>query len=867
MVMASAPQPDRIAAARAFARSLNIVLKHVRLYGANHRRSEEQLDVAWNDLQQMLAGSSGLLLGVSGPKLLLDGVPVETGAAEKSFAQLLSTAGISSIHFSPQVGIDQLRSLVMNFAESKPATLLASLKTALGENAGIKVNEVKFIAHDTGNPTTVAAEIAAATLGGVPGHMAEWLSDPKKLLQLISAAEGAHSSTQVGQVVAAHETEVKAPIHEEDVLGVIRFLANCGNTENGQVALEKLTSEAQQIPSAGYSALYQALYSAASSAFDGQGKMPDLLELAEHLAIRFAVESYERGDVKYNAIHKSLERMTKELDSLRRVLRHQEDKMAKAGVAAESHSDILDKQFWATVPDWAKRNVLLSEDSWCVPPRNIRNYVEQLIGRRDTPTANSILRNYLRGLENVDPEARRKAAIGLTEMADLYARGEQGLLQAGILAAGRQLSRETDSDLCTLMTATFVRLGQEALNTRDYVAVEQSMASLQRIETQRPTVAQDIRPRISVQNRLREFVAEASRSGMPPQGLADVLRRTPKPAAEELALQFSKASTRDECARFVNVLMQLGNDATGHLRDMFLKRTVQESLQSLALLSRVDMPLLLSEIPSRLGLWNRQQQDTAVRMIAMSGSDARGELLMTMMDYLDPLILPLALDEVGFSGENLPAAKLTDLASGSGKAASAPYLRVKALEALARLRMRSAEPLVTEILSARKFVSWTNPRELRVAAAQALEVLNPIRASEVLPRSGLSQQELTMRPLDGTAKSWVRQRRYPRVSPETALNATAVSSKGKTAVSLSALSLGGGLALRQNKLPLGTDAMLEMQIGMRTLRSRVMFHEVTGGISFEIADITLDERSRLRRLISSQISQMGMVQARAAAMA
>ena len=35
MVMASAPQPDRMAAARAFARSLNIVLKHVRLIGSN----------------------------------------------------------------------------------------------------------------------------------------------------------------------------------------------------------------------------------------------------------------------------------------------------------------------------------------------------------------------------------------------------------------------------------------------------------------------------------------------------------------------------------------------------------------------------------------------------------------------------------------------------------------------------------------------------------------------------------------------------------------------------------------------------------------------------------------------------------------
>ncbi len=755
----------------------------------------------------------------------------------------------------------------MGFAESKPAALLESLKSSLGSNSGIKVNEVKFIAHDSGNPSTVAAEIAAATLGGVPGHMAEWLTDPKKLLQLISAAEGAHSATQVGQIVAAHEAEVRAPLHEEDVLGVIRFLSTCGNTGNGQVALEKLSSEAQQIPSGGYSALYQALYSAASTAFDGQQKMPDLLELAEHLAIRYAVESYERGDVKYNAIHQSLERMTKELDSLRRILRHQEDKMARAGVAAESHSDILDKQFWATVPDWAKRNVLLSDDSWCVPPRNIRSYVEQLIGRRDVPSCTKILRTYLRGLENTDPEARRKASIGLTEMADLYGRGEPGLLQAAILASGRQLSRENEAELRTLMSATFVRLGQEALNARDYAAVEQSMASLQRIETQLPSVAQDIRPRISVQNRLREFVAEASRSGVPAQGLADVLRRTPKAAAEEVAQQFAKASTRDECGRFVNVLMQLGNDATGHLRDMFLKRTVQESLQSLALLSRIDMPLLLSEIPSRLGLWNRQQQDTAVRMIAMAGSEARGELLLTMLDYLDPLILPLAIDEIGFSGENLPATKLTELASGSGKAASAPYLRVKAIEALARLRMRSAEPLVTDILSARKFLAWMNPRELRVAAAQALEKLNPVRASEIVPKSGLSQHDLTIRPLDGTAKAWVRQRRYPRVSPETALNAMAVSSKGKAAISLSALSLGGGLAVKQNRVQLGTDAVLEMQVGMRTLRSRVLFHEVPGGISFEIADITLDERTRLRRLISTQMSQSGTVQARAAAMA
>lgn len=867
MVQAFTPQPDRLTAARAFVRSLNIVLKHMRLYGATHRRSEEQFDQAWTDMQQMLSGSNGLLMGVAGGKLLLDGIPVELGPGEKSFSQMLSAAGISSIQYSPQVRPDEFRCLVTAFSDSKPTSLLQSLRASFNENSGIKINEVKFVAHDSGNPSTVAAEIAAATLGGIPGHMADWLTDPKKLLQLISAAEGAHSSTQVGQIVAAHEADAKSPLKEEDVLGVIRFLSSCGHSDNNQSAMQKLTTEAKNIPAGGYEALYHALFSAASNAFDGEQKMPDLLELAEHLAIRYAVESYERGDVKYNVIHSSLERMTKELEALRKILRHQEDKMARAGVAAESHSDILDKQFWATVPDWAKRNVLTSEDAWCVPPRNIRSYLEQLIGRRDTPTSNKILRNYLRGLENPDAEARRKTAIGLTEMVDLYARGESDLLQVAILAVGRQLSRETDSELRTLLSATFVRVGQEALNSRDYAAVEQSIASLQRIEAQLPLIAADIRPRISVNNRLREFILEASRSPVPPQGLVDVLRRSPKPAAEELALQFSKSVTRDECSRFVNVLMHLGDDGADHLRDMFLKRTPQESLQALAILSRVDMPLLLTELPGRLGVWNRQQQDTAVRMIAMAGSEARGELLLAMLDYLDPLLLPEALDEIGFSGENLPAAKLTDLASGSGKAHSVPYLRVKAIEAISRLRMRSAEPLLTEILSGRKLLSWLNPRELRVAAAQALEKLSPARASEILPRCGLSQQELTIRPLEGTAKSWVRQRRYPRVSPDRALNATAVSAKGKAQLSLSALSLGGGLAVKQNRTPLLGDAVLEMQVGMRTLRSRVIFHDVNGGVSFEIADITLDERFRLRRLISNHMSQLDLVHAGAAALA
>jgi hypothetical protein len=63
-------------AARAFVRSLNILLKFARLYGYDHARTTEQLEVAWNELRTAVPedGDSGLLLGATGTQLLLDGV-------------------------------------------------------------------------------------------------------------------------------------------------------------------------------------------------------------------------------------------------------------------------------------------------------------------------------------------------------------------------------------------------------------------------------------------------------------------------------------------------------------------------------------------------------------------------------------------------------------------------------------------------------------------------------------------------------------------------------------------------------------------------------------------------------------------------
>ena len=110
MLFSNAVQTDasRSASARSFLHSLNILIKYTRLYGMNHKRTEGQFETAWNELQRPCPkpATRVFVLGVSDNKLLLDGIPLETGQAERSFAQLLNAAGLSSILFSNKVTLE-----------------------------------------------------------------------------------------------------------------------------------------------------------------------------------------------------------------------------------------------------------------------------------------------------------------------------------------------------------------------------------------------------------------------------------------------------------------------------------------------------------------------------------------------------------------------------------------------------------------------------------------------------------------------------------------------------------------------------------------------------------------------------------------
>src|SRR3974377_390301 len=154
-------------AARAFVRSLNILLKFARLYGYDHVRTNEQLQIAWGELRTAIPEDSeqGLLLGATGNQLLLDGVPLEGAPAEKQFAQLLSSAGLASVRFAAKVTELELTKFIHAFptGKAKPSELAQQLKTAIAEARGIRVNEICFVATDSRlKDASMAAQIAAA---------------------------------------------------------------------------------------------------------------------------------------------------------------------------------------------------------------------------------------------------------------------------------------------------------------------------------------------------------------------------------------------------------------------------------------------------------------------------------------------------------------------------------------------------------------------------------------------------------------------------------------------------------------------------------------------------------------------------------
>lgn len=650
-------------------------------------------------------------------------------------------------------------------------------------------------------------------------------------------------------------------LQEDELQGILQVLAQIARTADS--SRDKLDPSAFQsrlstLPRRARFTVSQAMAALAAQAPNESSDRPTLLKLAEHIAIRFALESYERGDLQVNTVRQLLDEMNSELDGLRKILGVYEEKMARAGIEVQSHVDLLAQQFWAQVTDEKKKTVLESADAWCVPPVKIREYIDALRARGESEAAERLLRNYSACITNKNPEPRRQTATGLSELAGLYAKDDEKLLLDTIRQVGVQLADEKDAEMQSLVGAAFVRLSQEALKSRSYPAMQRTIELMDYVATVHPGIVKNLRSRIAVETRLPEFIEEAIKASKVPQGLSDLLRRIPAASAEHIAQRFTRAGFREDCELLVSMMETLGSEALEHLRLQLQKGSPNEAIDVVGILARMDSESVERFLPARVAEWKRTAHDRLVRQISSSGAPQRGRLMLQIFDHIDALVRPLAVDEIGLAGEKSADMRLLRLAEGDLPKDGTEYLRLKAIEALGRLRTAGAESVLRKIAELRKVWSWANPSELRLVAAQAMEKIDPEWARAFIPKSGLSVADLSLEPLDADPNSSaIRQRRYPRLRLERAVAAETTNLKENCGLEIAEMTLGGGVAVSEQSLHPGNIVGIKMTTSSKPVKAQTIVRDAnTQARSFEIVEMDLDERAKLRKLLV----QIGSVQ-------
>jgi hypothetical protein len=654
---------------------------------------------------------------------------------------------------------------------------------------------------------------------------------------------------------------------EEEIYRILSALTSFGQVGKGlgrMAAASAFQEKMTELPGTAQETLKQALATLAAQAPNVKPDESVIVQLAEHLAIKFALERFERGEVKVNAVRKMLDRMNQEIENLRKILGAHEDKMSEKGMLVESHREILDRQFWASVPERGKRQVLLSGEAWCIPAYNVQSFVGELIEKGNIAEAISILQNYAACAESEVPEARKKTAVGLSEMAELYAKADPKLLSEALRHLGLRLSMEHDAEVQGLVSAAFVRMSQQAATSRYFPAMEQALDLLAGVESQRPGIANNLRGKMGIEERVPDFVEEALRARHVAAGLTNVLKLLPQTTMEQLAARFNRCSLRDDSEQVANLAADLGEEAVQYLRSMVRGGPVREAVEMVGLLSRLDPQSIMVFLPGRMKDFPSTSQDRVVRQISASGAVRRCHILLELLDHVDPLVMPMVIDEIGVTGDREALGKLLTIADGDLPAGGAEYLRVKAIEALGRIHAPETAMTLKRIAESKKMFSWTYPQELRIAAMQALEKLDAEWVRYFGPRSGIEKEDMLLAPLDVPLTSkFVRQRRHMRVRLQKSVRAVSMNLKENCWLEIKTASLSGGIATISRHLAPGTPVQLRLQVGMRHLQATALMRDYRAqDMAFEFVDMNLEERSKYRRLLAGNLSSGSSTQER-----
>ena len=825
----SGPEPLAAAAARSadsdalavqFLRSFHLLLRSVRLYHQHHPHLIESLKSAGHALDDAISGSTVLRFVVERDGLTVAkqpsgrGNPMSDARGElRTIAEILSRAHVRSLTFVPRTRLDEL----LQFARAVDSTSRAG-HTSPREDWASRVREYR---------------ITGIRVNQVP----EDRSEPMNFAGLLEALIG-------HELDSSKSADVLTNAAPDQFRAALRLLwASAGRL--GQVRLETPQEAARGIRTE-FSAADELLRSmlmrgvALEPPRESESLGIYIARLADALSVDYARSEFLARRFRPAEVRMLFSQLRPERDL------HQE---------SDATLDPLIERFWRSLPARERTRLLASQDAWCLPVPLLREYLEGLIAAAETRRAEAsrrearrALADFARCLESEEEKARRAVAAGLLELSDVLERiwpcAQLADLGRRVVAA---LHREVSPGIANLLEQLTKTLATLALARGECAEVEAILTAIDQppAESDEERLAALMREIVGREEWL--LLVDLALANRPlDSALPRLLRRDPERLLDRLRLLLTSSAGSNAFPAMARLVRAAGEPVVGALETHLLEPRRQRVATAIKLLSAAAPERLIAALPRSFASWDWSLQDLAVTELSRQSAPALrlqvAQAFLALLGEAHLLVTPGMIDHIGLIGDSSAIPRLIEIAIGDAERFGDVFIRIKAIEALGRMKASGAAALLRNLVRNRSGLTYAEPAGLRSAAEDALALIED--------RPGSLNLRVGPKVSATSTPTFSHPRRYLRVILPDPLEVK-LQGPQKHSVRARSIALGGALLETSSAFALGESLQIEIHAGFDKIRATAVVRSIsTKGCGIEFVHMKQDDREKLRRRIN-----------------
>ena len=819
-------------------RSFHLLLRAARLYQSQHPRVLDSLDVAYDALRSCALELNGLEMrvergGIVVPKLSEAHVPDVRGEFH-ALAVDLQRAGIHTVYFSAKFHVGELDTLALLIKSSLLKSDDAARETFGSWSAQLREQRVEGIQINTLTERKVDSVLASliAALVAYGGNAPQEAGDaPIRAPQL---AETTETLRLIGRLTPP--MEAARGLSAEDAARAIHAAMESASRDTVRMLLSAMTHYVPQ---------------------EGEAPQVFLKRLSQSLVLEVLSSEFASGALAPQAVRHTLNQLADEIvaaGGYRGPHSSQHFSSLASAWSNDGQREQILERFWLELAPREKSALLRGPDIWCVPIAVIRQTLQHLVNtgaeapRRE---ARTILLNYARRLEHTDAAARRMVAAGLSELTPLLEslwpnQLPEELSKLTLVA----LVKETAPEACALLAAFLESLGRISVSRGDFSGFENILHGLERV----PRDAEHeyitaLGHRLIANDRWMMLVDAALANRPLDPALPRLLQRDPERLLDRLTLLLTDPRGPEMMPAMARLLRTIGVPALTVLETRLFEARRQRVSAAIRLLATADPDRLLRGLTRAMASWEWNLQDLAVSELSrpanMPSAQSTAFVFSAILQDAHPLVVPMMIDQIGIGQETTAVPLLMEIAAGEHEILRDQFVRIKAIEALGRLRATEAIELLRQLAIKRDGLAYAEPSGLRAAAEDALALM------EEGPTS--ARARAAFEPPAAPLGNFVVPRRYARIPLESPLRAQ-IGGQQATMARVRTISLGGAYVESPSRLNPGDSIQLEIRTGLRKIQSTAIVRNVgPNGNGVEFVHMKDEDRDRLRKLVQKHL--------------